>query len=145
MIWIFGGSKLPRYQPPWKASGCRRPLWADPFGESDWIWTLLESVEAWLVAAGRSVRETWLGTNLLENVGTWPDGMAFGPELAHMRRHGTRAAAIGSAPVDFSDQITKIYHQGAMAAQLTFEQPCGGHHTFEHRDEMRWDRIRRRS
>ena len=44
-----------------------------------------------------------------------------------------------SAIVDFSDQITKIYHQGARAAQLTFEQPRGRHHTFEHRDEMRRD------
>ena len=43
------------------------------------------------------------------------------------------------ALVDFSDQITKIYHQGASMAQLTFEQPCGGHHTFEHRDEIRRD------
>ena len=43
------------------------------------------------------------------------------------------------ALVDFSDQITKIYHQGARAAQLTFEQPRGGRHTFEHRDEMRRD------
>ena len=40
------------------------------------------------------------------------------------------------ALVDFSDQITKIHHQGASMAQITFEQPCGGHHTFEHRDEM---------
>ena len=30
-------------------------------------------------------------------------------------------------------EITKIYHQGACVAQLTFEQPCRGHHTFEHR------------
>ena len=28
------------------------------------------------------------------------------------------------ALVDFGDQITKIYHQGARAAQHTFEQPC---------------------
>ena len=47
----------------------------------------------------------------------------------------------GPALVDFSDQITKIYHQGASMAQLTFEQPCGGHHAFEHRDEMRRNRI----
>ena len=51
---------------------------------------------------------------------------------------------VDEALVDFSDQITKIYHQGASMAQLTFEQPCGGHHTFEHRDEMRRDRIWRR-
>ena len=57
------------------------------------------------------------------------------------------------ALMDFGDQITKIYqgqekngsrsqkiyHQGARAAQLTFEQPRGRHHTFEHRDEMRRD------
>ena len=49
------------------------------------------------------------------------------------------------ALVDFGDQITKIYHQGASMAQITFEQPCGGHHIFEHRDEMRRDRIWRRS
>ena len=52
---------------------------------------------------------------------------------------------IQMALVDFSDQITKIYHQGASMAQLTFEQPRGRHHTFEHRDEMRRDRIRGRS
>ena len=46
---------------------------------------------------------------------------------------------------DFSDQIAKIYYQGARAAQPTFEQPRGGHHTFEHRDEMRRDRIWGRS
>ena len=45
------------------------------------------------------------------------------------------------ALVDFSDQTTKIYHQGASVAQLTFEQPCGGYHAFEHRNEMRRDRI----
>ena len=45
------------------------------------------------------------------------------------------------ALVDFSDQTTKIYHQGASMVQPAFEQPCGGRHTFEHRDEMRWDRI----
>ena len=49
------------------------------------------------------------------------------------------------ALVDFGDQITKIYHQGVSIAQLTFEQPCGGHHTFEHHDEMRRDRICGRS
>ena len=49
------------------------------------------------------------------------------------------------ALVDFGDQITKIYYQGAGAAQHIFEQPCGGHHIFEHRDEMRRDRIRGRS
>ena len=37
------------------------------------------------------------------------------------------------ALVDFSDQITKIYRQGARAARLAFEQPRGGHHTFEQR------------
>ena len=41
--------------------------------------------------------------------------------------------SIRGALVDFGDQITKIYHQGARAAQHTLEQPCGGHHTFEHR------------
>ena len=50
-----------------------------------------------------------------------------------------RGLSLKRALVDFSDQITKIYHQGAKAAQLTFEQPCGGRHTFEHRDEMRRD------
>ena len=50
-----------------------------------------------------------------------------------------------TALVDFSDQITKIYHQGASMAQSTFEQSCGGHNTFEHCDEMRLDRIRGRS
>ena len=59
------------------------------------------------------------------------------------------------ALVDFCDQITKIYHQGARAAQHTLQQPCGRHHTlqqpcgrhhtFEHRDEMRRDRIWGRS
>ena len=47
--------------------------------------------------------------------------------------------ALAAALVDFSDQITKIYHQGASMAQITFEQPCGEYHTFEHRDEMRRD------
>ena len=40
---------------------------------------------------------------------------------------------------DFGDQITKIYRQDARAAQHTFEQPCGRHYTFEHRDETRRD------
>ena len=52
---------------------------------------------------------------------------------------------VSLALVDFSDQITKIYHQGASMAQLTFERPCGGRHTLECRDEMRRDRIWRRS
>ena len=50
-----------------------------------------------------------------------------------------------TALVDFGDQITKIYHQGARAAQHTLEQPCGRHHTFEHHDEMRRNRICGRS
>ena len=49
------------------------------------------------------------------------------------------------ALVDFSDQITKIYRQGASMTQSTFEQHCGGRRTFEHRDEMRRDRIWGRS
>ena len=49
------------------------------------------------------------------------------------------------ALVDFGDQITKIYHQGTRAAQHTFEQPCGRHHTLQHRDEMRRDRVWGRS
>ena len=48
------------------------------------------------------------------------------------------------ALVDFSDQTTKIYHQGASMARPAFEQPREGRHTFEHRDEMRRDRIRGR-
>ena len=40
------------------------------------------------------------------------------------------------ALADFDDQITKIYHQGAEATQLTFEQSCRRHHTFEHCDEI---------
>ena len=55
-----------------------------------------------------------------------------------------QAGAQGGALVDFSDQITKIYRQGASMAQLIFEQPRGRHHTFEQRDEMRRDRIRGR-
>ena len=57
-----------------------------------------------------------------------------------MARLGSRTSSgATSALVDFGDQITKIYHQGARAAQHTFEQPCGRHHTFEHHDEMRRD------
>ena len=37
------------------------------------------------------------------------------------------------ALVDFSDQTTKIYRQGASMAQPAFEQPRGRHHTFEQR------------
>ena len=49
------------------------------------------------------------------------------------------------ALVDFSDQITKTHHQGASMARPAFGQPRRGSHTFKHRDEMRWDRIRGRS
>ncbi len=45
-------------------------------------------------------------------------------------------AGASMALVDFSDQITKIYHQGANMAYLTFEQPCGEYHTFEHLGEI---------
>ena len=56
-------------------------------------------------------------------------------ELEGLPAYETAAEAL----VDFGDQITKIYHQGARATQHTFEQPCGGHRTFEHHDEIRQD------
>ena len=52
------------------------------------------------------------------------------------------AVKLAGALVDFSDQIAKICRQGASMAQPAFEQPRRERHTFEHRDEMRRDRIR---
>ena len=77
----------------------------------------------------------------LLNLGDLPRGV----KLVTCRRGSVLRVGDLTALVDFSDQITKIYHQGARAAQPIFEQPRRRHHTFEHRDEMRRDRIPGRS
>ena len=54
-------------------------------------------------------------------VGGLARGIDAAAHMAAINAGGKTVAAL----VDFGDQITKIYHQGARAAQLTFEQPCG--------------------
>ena len=105
-----------------------------------------------LMAAGARLRRPALS----RPQGRFPN-MLKGPTVGFVQSASPirLLGTILGALVDFGDQITKIYHQGARAVQHTLQQPCGRHHTLQqpcgrhhtlqHRDEMRRDRIWRRS